>query len=64
MSMERQRLRDTVQITLISVIFLILLRWLTRRELDLLDLWEYVFFLAGVALAAYALWPRWKGRRG
>jgi hypothetical protein len=64
MTMERERLRDTAKMTLLCVIFLILIRWLTRQGVNLFDLREYVFFAAGVAVASYALWPRSKGRRG
>jgi hypothetical protein len=64
MTMERQRLRDTAQVTLISLLVIILIRWLTRPGLDLLDAWTFV--IAAVVLAAilYASWPRWHRRRG
>ena len=64
MNIDRQRLRYTAKMTLLCVLFLFLIRWLTRQELDLFDPREYVFFAAGIAVGAYAVWPSWKGRRG
>ena len=63
MTMERQRVRDVAQVTLISLLILILIRWLTRPGLDLLDAWTFVIAAVVIAATLNALWPRWKGRR-
>ncbi len=63
MNVERQRVRDVAQVTVMSVLILILIRWLARGGVDLFDAWTFV--IAAVVLAAilYALWPRWNRRR-
>jgi hypothetical protein len=63
MNVERQRLRDTAQVTLLSVVGIILIRWLTRPELDLFDAWTFVIAAVVMAAILYALWPRWNRRR-
>jgi undecaprenyl pyrophosphate phosphatase UppP len=63
MTIERQRLRETAQMTLAIVVGIILIRWLTRPRLDLFDAWQFVIIAVVVAVILYALWPRWKGRR-
>jgi uncharacterized membrane protein (DUF441 family) len=64
MTIERERLRDTAQMTLLSLLVIILIRWLTRSGIDLLNAWTFV--IAAVVLAAilYASWPHWNRRRG
>jgi hypothetical protein len=63
MNVERQRVRDVAQVTLGSVLVLILIRWLTRGGIDLFDAWTFVIAAVAIAAILYVLWPRWKGRR-
>jgi hypothetical protein len=63
MTMDRLRVRDTAQVTLISVVVIIVIRWLTHPGLDLFDAWTFVIAAAVIAVILYASWPRWKGRR-
>ena len=63
MNVERQRLRDVAQVTLMSVLILILIRWLTRGGIDLVDAWTFVIAAVVIAAILYALWPRWNRRR-
>ena len=63
MSAERQRLRDVVQVTLMSVLILILIGWLTGGGIDLIDAWTFVIAAVVIAAILYALWPRWNRRR-
>lgn len=63
MNADRRRLRDTAQVTLGSVLVIVLVRWLTRPGLDLFDAWQFVIIAVVVAVILYAAWPRWKGRQ-
>ena len=63
MNVERQRVRDVAQVTLMSVLILILIRWLTRGGIDLFDAWTFVIAAVVIAAILYVLWPRWNGRR-
>ena len=67
MNIERQRVRDSARLTVITFIGIILVHWLTHPGHDLFDLfdvWQLVFLAMGLAVGAYAAWPSCKGRRG
>ncbi len=67
MNIERQRVRDSARLTVMTLLAIIFVHWLTHPGHDLFDLfdvWDLVFLAMGLAVASYALWPRSKGRRG
>ena len=64
MNIEPQRVRDSARLTVVTLLFIILVHWLTHPGHDLFDVWELVFLALGLAVASYAVWPGSKGRRG
>ena len=66
MNIERQRVRDSARLTVVTLLFIILVHWLTHPGhglFDLFDVWDLVFLAMGLAVGSYVSWPGSKGRR-